>query len=46
MYKVEFIGLFVGLFGCFLWGLYGIICGYIYIKVGESMEKWEFFVGF
>lgn len=30
----------------YLWGLYGIIWDYIYIKVGESMEKWEFFVGF
>jgi hypothetical protein len=30
----------------YLWGLYGIIWGYIYIKVGKSIEKWEFFVGF
>lgn len=27
-------------------GVVGIIWDYIYIKVGESMEKWEFFVGF
>lgn len=35
-----------GLVWVYLWGLYGIIWGYIYIKVGESMKKWEFFVGF
>lgn len=40
---MEFIGLFVGLFGCICGGLlYGIIWDYIYIKVVESMEKWEF----
>lgn len=27
-------------------GLYSITLGYIYIKVGESIEKWEFFVCF
>lgn len=26
----------------YLWGLCGVIWDYIYIKVGESMEKWEF----
>ena len=34
-----------GCIGVFV-GLYSIILDYFYIKVGESMEKWEFFVGF